>query len=154
MSWLKLATDMIKKSEGCVLTAYPDPATHAEPFTIGYGATGSHIRKGVVWTQQQAEDDLQERVLQLGSKVDSLVKVAINDNQKAALCDFAYNLGLGALGGSTLLRLLNEGKTAAAADEFEKWNKAAGRVLQGLVNRRAAEKALFLSPVAAPAAQP
>ena len=153
MSWLELATDLIKKSEGCVLTAYPDPATHADPFTIGFGATGPNICKGLVWTQQQADDDLQQRVQQLGKSIDPLLKVTINDNQKAALCDFAYNLGIHALQESTLLKLLNAGQMDAAANEFEKWDRAGGRVFQGLLNRRLAEKKLFLSPAAVPAAQ-
>ena len=153
MSWLELATDLIKKSEGCVLTAYPDPATHADPFTIGYGATGPHICEGLVWTQQQAHDDLQQRVQQLGKSIDPLVRVAINDNQKAALCDFAYNLGIHALQDSTLLKLLNEGQMDAAANEFEKWDRAGGRVFQGLLIRRMTEKKLFLSPAADPVAQ-
>lgn len=144
MAWIDLAVALAKESEGCRLRAYPDPATGADPWTVGYGATGYGITRDTVWTQEQADADLQNRLRAIGVRIDELVKVSITDEQKAALCDFAYNLGIGALAGSTLLRLLNEGDTQGAADEFPKWNKAAGKVLPGLVKRRDAERALFL----------
>ncbi|MDU2883127.1 MAG: lysozyme, partial [Enterobacter sp.] len=62
-----------------------------------------------------------------------------------ALVDFAYNLGVKALEGSTLLKKLNAGDYAGAAAEFPKWNKAGGKVLPGLVKRREAERTLFLA---------
>lgn len=73
----------------------------------------------------------------------SLVKVPLTAHQMGALVSFAYNVGMGALGSSTLLRLLNAGQYDAAAKQFARWNKAGGRVLAGLTRRRAAEAALF-----------
>lgn len=145
MSWLDIATEEIKRHEGCKLTAYPDPGTGGDPWTVGYGATGPDIHEGTVWTQEEADSDLAKRLNTLGERVDSVVKVEINDNQKAALCSFAYNVGMGNLKSSTLLRLLNEGNYDGAAEQFKEWNKAAGRVLQGLVTRRQAEAELFLA---------
>ena len=72
-------------------------------------------------------------------------RVKLNQNQFDALVSFTYNLGAGALGSSTLLGKLNRGDFEGAADEFPKWNKAGGKVLNGLVKRRAAERSLFLS---------
>ena len=145
MSWLELATTEIKRHEGCKLTAYPDPGTGAEPWTIGYGATGPDINPGTEWTQEQADTDLFNRLNTLGDRIDSVVHVEINDNEKAALCSFAYNVGMGNLKNSTLLRLINEGKKDEAAPHFLEWNKAAGKVLQGLVIRREEEMKLFLA---------
>jgi len=145
MSWLDIATEEIKRHEGCKLEAYPDPGTGGDPWTIGYGATGPDIHPGVVWSQEQADTDLSNRLHTLGDRIDAVVHVEINDNQKAALCSFAYNVGMGNLKNSTLLKKLNEGDYDGAADQFKEWNKAAGHVLQGLVTRRQAESELFLA---------
>lgn len=145
MDWLDIAAALAKRFEGCRLTAYPDPATGSAPWTIGYGATGSDIGPGTVWTQAQADEDLQDRLIILGNQIDVLVSVSLTPNQKAALVDFAYNLGVGALKSSTLLHLLDQGSYAAAADQFPLWVRAAGKVMQGLVVRRSAERTLFLS---------
>jgi lysozyme len=83
-------------------------------------------------------------VVALGSFVDSIVKVTLSDEQKAALISFAYNVGQTALKGSTLLKKLNAGDIEGAANEFPRWNKAAGKVMNGLTKRREGERALFL----------
>lgn len=144
MSWLDMAIGLAKQFEGCSLGAYPDPARGWACPTIGYGATGPGITQGTVWTQAQADADLRQRMAACGVVVDKHVSVVLNDEPKAALCDFIYNVGEGAFETSTLLRLLNGGDAQGAANEFEKWNLAAGKVLPGLVKRRDAEKALFL----------
>jgi lysozyme len=79
------------------------------------------------------------------ASVARLVKAPISDDQAAALADFAFNLGAGALQASTLLRMVNRGDFADAADQFMRWNKAGGRILKGLTRRRAAERALFIN---------
>jgi lysozyme len=144
--WIDSAIALVKQSEGCELCAYPDPATRADPWTIGYGATGRGITKGAVWTLAQAEADLLSRVTDIGARIDALVKVPLTANQKAALADFIYNIGAPQFAASTLLRLLNAGNYAGAGNQFERWNLAAGRVLPGLVRRRRAERDLFLKP--------
>jgi lysozyme len=78
--------------------------------------------------------------------VEVAVEVPLTDNQFAALVSFAFNVGLGALKSSTLLARLNARNYSEAAAQLDRWNKASGRVLAGLVRRRAAEKALFLKP--------
>lgn len=142
--WLEVAETLCRKWEGCRLLAYPDPATGADPWTIGYGATGPDIHKGVVWTREQAEADLAQRLMRIGSSLDALLKVSVTPNQKGALASLAYNIGLGALKSSTLLRLLNSGDTDGAANQFGVWVKAAGKTMPGLVSRRADERRTFL----------
>lgn len=137
----KEAVDLVKKFEGRKLTAYRCPAN---VWTCGYGATGPDVKEGVTWTIWQAEDRLKADLGKFAQAVDKLVTVPITSNQRAALISFSFNLGAQALKESTLLRLLNEGKVEAAADEFLRWNKASGRKLDGLVARREAEKNLFL----------
>lgn len=157
MTWLDMATKLAKQFEGCELNAYPDP-THGWALpTIGYGATGNDIVRGTCWTQAECDADLVRRMTLIGAHVDAFAKVPLTDGQKGALCDFAYNVGVHALEHSTLLRLLNEGDTQGAADEFGKWDLSAGHVLGNLVRRREAEKALFLlgvNPTPAGSAQP
>lgn len=137
---------LLKSFEGCELTAYQDPVGI---WTVGYGWTqpvnGKPVGKGMIITQETADRLLQTGVIQYEKGVTRLLSVAVNQAQFDALVDFAYNLGVKALEGSTLLKKLNAGDYAGAADEFPKWNKAGGKVLNGLVKRRAAERAFFLS---------
>jgi lysozyme len=143
--WIALCMPLTKASEGCKLTAYPDPASGGDPWTIGYGATGAGISKGVVWTQAHADQRLEDDLRRFGISVDSLVHVPLMARQKAALVDFTYNVGPGSLGTSTLLRKLNDGDFAGAADQFPSWNIASGKVMSGLVTRRMRERSLFLT---------
>lgn len=143
MSAKAKAIPLIQRFESCRLTAYPDPATKADPWTCGWGSTGSDIHKGTVWTQDQADNRLLLDVARFERGVKQLVTVPLTDNQLGALISFAYNVGIGALARSTLLKLLNAGAYEAASDQFARWNRAAGKVMAGLTRRRAAEKALF-----------
>ncbi len=98
-------------------------------------------------TREQAVALLRTDLMDTGKDVLNIVTVELNDNQYGALVSFAFNLGVGNLGKSTLLRLLNTSDTDGAADEFLKWNRAAGKVLKGLTARRKAERDLFLTSV-------
>ena len=129
---------------GCI--AYRCPAG---VWTLGYGCTEG-IQAGMVWTQQQAEDALRREIDKFEAAVTRLVTVPINQNQYDALVSFAYNCGEGALARSTILRRLNSGDYAGAARGFSAWNKGGGRVLPGLVSRRAREAALFMEAAAQP----
>lgn len=129
----KNGIELIKKFEGCVLHAYKDPVG---VWTIGYGHTVG-VKSGQKITQAQAEKFLKaDLVIYENAVTDSKAKV--NQNQFDALVSFTYNCGAGSL--KTLLsgRTLNEVSKALLL-----YNKARGRVLQGLVNRRKAEKELF-----------
>ena len=137
---------LIKQFEGCRLTAYQDSVG---VWTIGYGWTqpvdGKSIRAGMTIKQETAERLLKTGLVSYESDVSRLVKVGVTQGQFDALVSFTYNLGARSLSTSTLLRKLNAGDYAGAADEFLRWNKAGGKVLNGLTRRREAERALFLS---------
>lgn len=137
---------LIKEFEGCKLTAYQDSVG---VWTIGYGWTqpvdGKPIRAGMTVKQETAERLLKTGLVSYESDVSRLVKVGLTQGQFDALVSFTYNLGARSLSISTLLRKLNAGDYAGAADEFLRWNKAGGKILNGLTRRREAERALFLS---------
>jgi lysozyme len=136
---------LIKEFEGCILTAYPDPATGGDPWTIGVGHTGPEVKAGLIITEAQADDYLRADLETAEKCINNLVTQILTQEQFDALCSFVFNLGCGALRSSTLLRKLNTGDDVGAADEFLKWNKAAGKIMAGLTRRREAEKELFLA---------
>jgi GH24 family phage-related lysozyme (muramidase) len=131
-----------------MVQAYPDPGTGGEPWTIGWGATGTGIEPGdrigpdTLWTQAQCDARLASD-LSLYAKE---VALAIGDApttqaQFDAMVSFHYNTG--AISKATLTRKHKEGDFAGATAEFARWNKAGGRVLKGLVNRRREEAKLY-----------
>lgn len=140
----KDAVALIKHFEGCRLKAYPDPGSEdGRPWTIGYGHTGKDVVRGLVWTQAQADAALARDVASFSDEVEKLIKVSVTQAQFDALVSFAYNVGIGALAGSTLLKLLNSGAFSGAARQFERWDKQNGRPMLGLSRRRLAERLLF-----------
>lgn len=139
---------LIKKFEGCRLTSYQDVG---KVWTVGWGSTGPHIGQGLTISQAQADAWLREDVDKFAVGVADALKVSVNQNQFDALVSFAYNVGLGALRSSTLLKLLNDKADAnVVASEFLKWVNVDGVPYDGLKNRRNAEKGLFLTKVLHP----
>ena len=138
--------NLIKESEGLRMTSYLCPANK---WTIGYGTTGVDIVKGLTWTKEKAEARFALDLDKFARKVEAMLTAPTKQGQFDALVSFAYNLGLGALQGSTLLRLHNEGKYTAASLQFVRWNKAKVKgfltELPGLTKRRKAETALYVS---------
>ena len=141
----KAGLDLIKSFEGLKLTAYLDIV--GVP-TIGYGCTRNVTKDDVknkrTITEQQATDMMMEELENFEAGVERYVTTAINDNQFSALVSFSYNVGLGSLQKSTLLKILNNGDISGAAEQFLKWNKAGGKEVSGLTRRRQAERSLFL----------
>lgn len=177
--WIDLCRPMTEYFERCVLIAYPDPASalgeaiqargqweqvlngaaipadlahlDGKPWTCGYGCTGDDIFEGVVWTQVHADSQLTIRLNEAADAVDRHVKVKITPAQKAALTDFVFNEGEMDFASSTLLKLLNASDFVGAAAQFARWNLAGGKVMTGLITRRAAEKQLFTTGKWSPA---
>jgi lysozyme len=112
-------------------------------WTIGWGSTGPDVTEGTVWTEAQAERSLRRLIAQHEKTVKSLVKVSLNQSQYDALVSLSYNVGLHKC--KSLVSRLNKGDYAGAANAFLLYNKAGGKVIRGLVRRRTAERALFLS---------
>jgi len=140
--------DLIKQYEGLRLKPYLCPKGVA---TIGYGSTfyddGRKVTlKDAEITESRALELLANNLGKYEKAVNDYVKTTLTQNEFDALVSFTYNLGAGNLLSSTLLKKLNAGDKAGAANQFEAWNKAGGKVFEGLVKRRAAEKALFLKP--------
>jgi lysozyme len=130
--------DLIKHFEGLRLEAYRCPA---DVPTIGYGHTQG-VKLGDKITEQEAEDLLRKDLATFERGVNRAVYIPITQGQYDALVSFAFNLGMGALLKSTLLRKLNAGSDASG--EFARWVNAGGKRLDGLVRRREAERALFV----------
>jgi len=131
---------LIEGFEGCELDPYQDSVG---VWTIGYGHTGDDVFEGCdPISQGQADALLAADLEDFEGHVSALCPQA-NQQQFDALVSFAYNLGSGALQGSTLRRLHNEAQFEAAAEQFSRWNHAGGRVLKGLTRRRAAEAAVY-----------
>lgn len=153
------AVALVKHFEGLYPKAYLCPA--GVP-TVGFGHTGPDVRLGMTITEAQAEQLLAADLAEAAAVVDKYVRVPLPENPRGALASFVFNLGGGAFASSTLLRLLNLGDTAGAAEQFGRWTKAkvngVSVDLPGLVARRAAEAALFSSgaweSVASPSPQP
>jgi lysozyme len=136
--------DLIKQFEGYSSKAYPDPATGGAPWTIGYG-TIKGIKPGMIITAEQAEKMLRDDVAKFESGVSSLITAPTTQGQFDAMVSLAYNIGLGNFGKSTLLKKHNARCYTCAADQFRVWNRANGKVMNGLTKRRAAERQVYMS---------
>lgn len=130
---------LIKKFEGCKLEAYLDAV---DVPTIAYGRT-KDVKIGDICTQQQAEDWLEEELVEYAGYVEKAVTVPLEQNQFDALVSWTYNLGPSNLNRSTALKLLNMSEYDGVPAQLKRWNKAGGKVLDGLVRRREAEAEMF-----------
>ena len=131
--------NLIKHFEGCELEAYKCPAG---VWTIGYGHIKG-VQQGDVITEQQADDMLVEELEEYENYIHNLVSCPLNQNQFDALVSWVYNLGSSNLQASTLLKVLNAGDYEGVPAQIMRWNKAGGKVLEGLTRRRQAEADLF-----------
>lgn len=150
---IRLASDaLVKPFEGYAkrlsdggCRAYPDPATHGAPWTIGWGCTGNDITPDTVWSKDKAQEELDKHLLYFTSKAIRMSPSLITsgDRRLAAIISFNYNCGLGRYRISTLKKRVDARDWEGACEEIVKWNKASGRVLVGLTRRRLAESALL-----------
>lgn len=136
--------DLIHSFEQLRLKAYPDPGSKdGKPWTIGWGSTGMDIGPGTVWTKEQADARFAKDLAKFELGVNQAVTVPLTQGQFDALVSFAYNLGLGSLRTSTLLKMLNDGQYADAGRQILRWTKNDGVEMAGLVRRRKAELKMF-----------
>lgn len=137
--------DLICSFEGKRLTAYDDGVG---VWTIGFGTTvypnSIKVMKGDTCTEAQAKTYMAHDLKKFEATVNKAVTVQLNQNQFDALVSLAYNIGTNAFSKSTLVKKLNANDIRGAADQFDVWVNAGGKRMQGLVNRRTVEKALFL----------
>ena len=131
---------LVKKFEGCELEAYQ---CSANVWTIGYGHTRG-VKEGDNCSQDDAESMLVEDLEEFEGYVNDIVQCPLEQNQFDALVAWTYNLGPTNLRESTLLIRLNEENYNDVPTQIRRWNKAGGKVLDGLIRRREAEALLFL----------
>ena len=134
----KILLEHLKKWEGCRLTAYPD---QGGVWTIGYGCTGHGIVKGLIWSQDRADRELEKRAdqaEQTAIKYSPILKDQ-NDSKRAAIASFIYNCGADAYLKSWLKNSIDAGHWQEAAVQIKRWDHVSGKVNHGLDNRRAVE---------------
>jgi len=132
--------DLIKHFEGLVLKAYKCPAG---VWTIGYGHT-KDVQPGDEWSESNADYMLEVEMEEYEGYINDSVTAPINQDQFDALVSWVYNLGGGNLKASTMLKVLNAGQYEEVPAQMMRWNKAGGKVLEGLTRRRQAEANLFM----------
>ena len=142
-TWVAICVACTGTFEGLRTVAYRDPVGIP---TVCFGETDG-VKLGDKFTVEQCKDMLGERVLEFGRGVDRCTKPALPPTRKAALTSFAYNVGVEAYCGSTLVRKLNAGDTMGACNELLKWTKAKGITLPGLVKRREQERAMCMEGI-------
>lgn len=130
---------LIKRFEGCRLTPYICPAGI---WSAGWGSTGYDVLPGRPWTQEYADRRMEQDALKF-AKGTLIACPGLSGDALCAIADFAYNCGLGNLMASTLRKRVNAGDMVAAKHELGRWVRGGGKVLPGLVIRRAAEASLL-----------
>lgn len=141
---LMWAARFVARWEGLLLVAYLDTIASPAVYTIAYGHTGPDVFAGEHITKAQALRLLTHDLRSASRAVDQNIHVHLTARQRMALISIAFNCGPGVLIGTTLARKLNAGDYKGAADCFLEWDHAGGVVVQGLLNRRKAERAMFL----------
>ena len=134
--------------EGDERTAYADKLAYNVP-TVCNGHTGPDVKVGDVWSKEQCDAVLVRNLEKHGSGLLKCVTVPLNQNQFDALSSWTFNVGVGAACGSTLVKLLNQGQYTSACNQLPRWNRAGGKEVRGLTNRRMAERDLCLKPMPA-----
>lgn len=135
-------TESFEADGGPVLVAYADALAHGKP-TVGWGHTGADVHVGAVWTYAQCVAALHSDYAWAENVVNNLVTITVTQGEFDGLVDFVFNVGAHNFATSTLLKDLNAGDIQAAADQFDVWDHASGKVVAGLLRRRQAETNLF-----------
>ena len=131
--------ELIKKFEGCETTAYQDSVG---VWTIGFGHTKG-VEEGQTCSIEDAESMLADEMDEYEGYINNMVKVDLQQHEFDSLVAWVYNLGPTNLGESTMLKVLNGGQFDRVPDEMNRWTRAGGEILEGLVRRRQAESLMF-----------
>ena len=131
--------ELIKKFEGCETTAYQDSVG---VWTIGFGHTKG-VEEGQTCSTEDAESMLANEMDEYEGYINNMVKVDLQQHEFDALVAWVYNLGPTNLGESTMLKVLNGGQFDRVPEEMNRWTRAGGKILEGLVRRRQAESLMF-----------
>ncbi|WP_304622737.1 MULTISPECIES: lysozyme [unclassified Pantoea] len=140
-----IATVFLGGKSGVEGPAYEPYKDVAGVWTVCYGHTGADIVKGKTYTDRECDHLLWSDLQPVKKTVDSLIKVPLNEYQRAALYSFTYNVGTGSFSKSTLLKKLNKGDQAGACEELRRWVYAGGMKFRGLMNRRDMERSMCLA---------
>lgn len=146
---MKYNLKLIKEFEGCSLVAYKDPISrNGLPITIGYGNTfykdGSPVKLGDKITQSEADELVDLIAIRFIESMKPFLKSNLNENQLSSILSLVWNIGITNFSKSTILKKINKNPMdPSISDEFKKWNKSGGRVVNGLVRRREAEAKLY-----------
>jgi len=138
-----LCTTTVGGFEGVRTTAYPDPATSREPWTVCYGETEG-VKRGDTYTLQQCREMLTKSLEKYALRLEGCISRPMPDTTYAAFLSLSYNIGSGGFCKSSVAREWNAGHSRAACDNLLKFNKAAGITFPGLTRRRTQERALCL----------
>ena len=144
----EIALSIAKPFEGFEPNPYPDPGSGGEPWAIGFGSTLDASDKPVTpqtpaISYNDACDLAMRDMYRAFQRIESDIAASMTIHEVAAIMDFIYNVGAGNFKNSTLLRLINNKQYAMAAEQFERWDEAGGKVMAGLLRRRLAEHAVF-----------
>lgn len=139
------AISFLKEREDFRATAYKPLDT--DVWTVGYGRTGPDVNENTTTTKEEASGWLEGRLHAIADSLNHLIKIAVTQDEFDALCSLCYNIGVGAFASSKALGLLNKGDIPGfeqeAFDPIRGFVRSGGKIIQGLVNRRALEEQLF-----------
>lgn len=150
---IAIAVPATAKFEGLWLVAKVDRIGTGQPPTVCYGETEG-VKVGDRYTKQQCDEMLAKKLPRYNAEISECIHVPISDKTRAAFISFAYNVGSAGFCRSTAAKRLNEGNIRAACDALMQWTRAGGRVVKGLVNRRASERAMCIEGIKEPTIGP
>lgn len=144
---IAIAVPVTAQFEGLWLTAKVDTIGTGKPVTWCYGETEGPVKVGQRFTKKQCDDMLAAKLPRYAEEIAKCIKVDISDKTRAAFISFAYNVGSAGFCRSTAARKLNAGDVRGACDALMAWNRAQGRVVKGLTNRRTTERKMCLEGI-------
>lgn len=147
---LAAAIPAVKAYEGLWLVAKVDTIGTGSPVTACYGET-ENLKNGQRFTKAECDDLLGLKLKRYDAEIGRCIHVELPDLTRAALISFAYNIGSAAACRSQVVAKMNAGDSRGGCEALMQWTRAQGRVVAGLVNRRAKERALCLAGLAPPA---